>query len=414
MKPIAISLSPNTTSEDVRAALRALLMSSVRENKEILEQVRRQVSQILAGRRVLLASSGRQALADILFAANIGAGDEVILQAFTCIAVPESIMWAGATPIYVDIDARTYNLSVENIRSRITPRTRAIIIQHTFGIPGPIEEIVRLGKEKNILVIEDCAVSLGALHNGQPVGTFGDISFMSFGRDKMISSVFGGAIATNNDQLFTKLKALQAVRTNPSPKWVAQQLLHPILFSLILPLYTIGIGKAILVLAQKVGLLSRAYETPEKTGGKPSHIDWVYAPALAFLAHVQLKKFSYALARRRDIARRYMNALGTLSSFDLPQIASLSEPAWLRLPVRVSDKKGFLKKAQQQGILLGDWYDGALMPGSSNLSDFRYITGSCLVAEEAAVHVINLPTYPRMNDAQVETVITFMKTYANS
>ena len=120
----------------------------------------------------------------------IGEGDEVLVQAFTCVAVPNSVLWAQATPVYADIDA-TLNIDPIDVEKKITNRTKAIIVQHTFGIPADMDALVALAKKHNILLIEDCAHSLGATYKGKKVGTFGDAAFFSFGRDKVVSSVFG-------------------------------------------------------------------------------------------------------------------------------------------------------------------------------------------------------------------------------
>src|SRR5581483_4013141 len=112
-------------------------------------------------------------------------------QAFTCVAVPNSVLWTGAKAIYADID-ETGNLDPKDLEKKITKKTKAVIIQHTFGIAANMDAIQKVLKGKKIILIEDCAHALGASYKGKKLGTFGEFAFFSFGRDKVISSVFGG------------------------------------------------------------------------------------------------------------------------------------------------------------------------------------------------------------------------------
>lgn len=412
MKPIAISLSPNTDGKDIRGAVRTLISPSLWRDEPVLQNVKRQIATLLGGGNVVLTTSGRQALYDILRASGIGSGDEVILQAFTCIAVPESIIWTGAKPVYADIDSTTYNLTSQSVQARISEKTKAIIVQHTFGIPADIEELVRIAHEKNILLIEDCAVSLGGMHSGKPLGSFGDAAILSFGRDKVVSSVFGGAAVVKSEELYRTLRGYEEARTYPSFSWTLQQLLHPILFSIILPTYSFGIGKLLLLVAQKGGLLSKAYESGERSGEKPSHLEWKFPPVLAHLVHAQFSKFGAMQGRRAEVAARYSAGISNPDTVHA-EPSTMSRPGWLRYPLRVSSKKDFLAKAKRAGMILGDWYDAPLTPKNSDMSAFGYTNGMCSVAEDVANHIVNLPTYPTLTDAQVERVITFTNSYGN-
>lgn len=409
MRPIAISLSPNTTRADVRRAWHTLLRPRLWGDTSILPGLATQLSQRLNGRPVVFTSSGRQALYDLLRALGIGSGDEVIIQAFTCIAVPEPIIWAGATPIYADINPRTYNLDIDSLQSKITDRTKAIIVQHTFGLPAPLDEIMVLAREKNIKVIEDCAHAFGATYKDQPVGTFGDAAILSFGRDKVMSSVFGGAVVSDKDDLIKQVKKYAAARPQPPARWIIQQLWHPIAMSFILPIYFMGgIGKAILVLLQDLNLLSKAVEEEERQGQQPAHLNYQFSPALAQLLEQQLQQLGGFLNKRRDIAARYLSSFSGQAQL-LPDISTGSQPAWLRFPLAVGDGDTMRRAARQHSMLLGDWYDAPLVPANSSQPAFHYQPGSCPNAEAAGKRVINLPTYYSLTDQQIEEVIDFIK-----
>ncbi|MDA1169453.1 MAG: DegT/DnrJ/EryC1/StrS family aminotransferase [bacterium] len=409
-RPIAISLSPNTSQDDVALAWRLLFLHMYWKDKKILSRAAESIVRLFPGHFVTLTSSGRQALFDLMRSYSITKGDEVIVQAFTCIAVPEPILWTGATPIYADIAKDSYSFDPEDVKKKITQRTKAIIVQHTFGIPGPIEEIVALAKEHNIIVIEDCALALGVLHNGKMLGTFGDAAILSFGRDKCISSIYGGAVITKDIHRTKTLQAMQNARQLPPKKWVLQQLFHVVLFAFVLPIYFwYGMGKALLVLAQKLHLISRAYSVEERKGKRPDHIDYSYSPALGLLLLKQLEKLDAMNTRRQEIVSRYEKEL----SVPTPGVGNVCLPL-LRYPVQVDNPREILLDAKVHNMLLGDWYDAPLVPGSASMANFQYEKGSCPVSEETAKHIINLPTYASLTDTQVTSIIAFMNQYGNT
>ena len=121
---------------------------------------------------------GRIAMCAILKALGIGRGDEVIIQAFTCVAVPCPVLATGAKPVFADIDPATFNLDPASVEARITPRTRAIVVQHTFGIPADMDSILRIARARGIYVIEDCCHTVASSYRGARVGSLGDLSLI--------------------------------------------------------------------------------------------------------------------------------------------------------------------------------------------------------------------------------------------
>lgn len=402
--PITISLSPNTTSKDVLRAFQVLLTPVTWRNEAVLREAASHISNLLQGRFVALTSSGRQALFDILRAYNIGQGDEVIMQAFTCIAVPEPVLWTGAKPVYADIDADTYNFDVASVRKNITKRTKAIIIQHTFGIPGPIADILRLAREHNLVVIEDCAHAFGGKLGRQPLGTFGDAAIISFGRDKMLSSVFGGAAVFSDRTQLHRAQEFAKRRPYPPAWWIMQQLLHPLIMAAAIPTYFSGIGKALIIAGQRLGLLSKAVTISERRGRRPNHIAWKYSPALGRLLLEQLAAFPANLAHRQSLVERYQARLDRTEA-TLPEPPRYAKPAWLRFPIQVDKRDSLLVAAREDNMLLGDWYDAPLVPSNCSLEAFEYSPSTCPVAERVSRRVINLPTYPNLSSAQADAVI---------
>lgn len=155
-------------------------------------------------------NSGTSALFLALRALGIGPEDEVITQANTFIATAAAISAAGATPVFADINPRTYQIDVQDLGRRITPKTKAIIPVHLYGALGPIEEVVALAKKHGLYVLEDACQAHGAVRNGKRAGAFGDIAAFSFYPGKNLGA-YGdaGAVTTNNEELAKKIKVLR-------------------------------------------------------------------------------------------------------------------------------------------------------------------------------------------------------------
>ena len=158
-------------------------------------------------------NSGRSSLTAILQSLDLEEVNEVLLQAFTCNAAANPILWSGLKPVYVDCDEDSFNIDIEDLKRKITPKSKVILVQHTFGLPAEMDKILALAQQNNLILIEDCAHSLGAEYKDKKIGAFGKAAFFSFSRDKIISSVYGGMVVTNDDNLAEKInKALADLR----------------------------------------------------------------------------------------------------------------------------------------------------------------------------------------------------------
>lgn len=405
MRPIAISLSPNTEADDFLLALKILLAPWKWKDSASVRELEKQFAKLFGPEYFAIAvNSGRSAQYLILKALEVGRGDEVAIQAFTCVSVPNSVIWNRARPLYIDVD-ETINISPDDLERKITRETKAVIVQHTFGIPSKIDAIKSIAKNNEIYFIEDCAHSLGAKYKGKMVGSYGDISFFSFGRDKIISSVFGGMILTKDKDLFNKIAKLRDDLAEPSRIWILQQLLHPILFKIILPVYNFNVGKLLLVVLQKLSILSKAIYEKEKYTKRPSIFPAKMPGGLAILALNQLRKLKRYNEKRVNIANYYLNKLSKLK---LDVIIGAEGSIYLRFPVIINKPNTLYLYARKNKILLGDWYKDIISP----LKECRiamYEKGSCPEAEKYAAKVINLPTYPTMSKKDVDEVVDLIK-----
>jgi dTDP-4-amino-4,6-dideoxygalactose transaminase len=155
-------------------------------------------------------NSGTDALHLALRALDIGAGDEVITTPFTFVATTEAIGIVGATPVFVDIDPRTYNLDIAQLEAKITPRTRAILPVHLYGCPAPMDEIMAIAQRHHLAVVEDCAQSIGAKIGGRATGTFGTFGCFSFFPSKNLGAYGdGGMLVTDDGELAARARSLR-------------------------------------------------------------------------------------------------------------------------------------------------------------------------------------------------------------
>lgn len=402
-RPIAISLSPNAEIDDIMLALKTIFMPWKWNDNQEVKKFESDFAKVIGNDNVLAVNSGRSAEYLILKAMGIKSGDEVIIQAFSCVAVPNSILWLGATPVYVDIDD-SYNMDVDDLKKKITKMTKAVIIQHTFGIPADIEKIRGVVEKEGLYLIEDCAHSLGVKINNKYVGTFGDAAFFSFGRDKIISSVFGGMAITSNNELFEKMRKIRANLNLNGKFWTFQQLFHPIAFSFILPTYNSGIGKLILFLFLKLRLLSKPVYREEMYSKEVDIFPAKMSGALAILARNQLHKLNKFNQHRKHISDLYISELGTTNL----KIVRNNNAIWLRFPISHPKAYDLFRYLKSKKILVGKWYKDVLEPGI-NMSDFHYKKGSCPKAEYYAKHTINLPTYPLLSVRETNLIIYSIK-----
>ena len=398
MSVISASLSPNAQADDVIRALGLLCTPWQWKQGDAIRRSEAWFERQYNGATAVSFNSGRSALLALLWAFGIGKGDEVIIQAFTCVAVPNSVRWRGAVTRYADID-KTYNLDPDDLEKKITSKTKAVVVQHTFGVPARMGRIMEIIKKHKLILIEDCAHSLGASYEGKKVGSFGHGTFFSFGRDKVLSSVWGGmaVIGPECSAEGIRLKKYQEELPMPGFFWIFQQLFHPVAFACILASYNVlGIGKVVLVLLQKLGLLSFPVYKEEKRGDRPPGFPARYPNALAHLLVGQLAKLSAYNATRVQIARLY----GKIRR----------GAVYLRFPLEVSNPTALRTAAKRNGILLGSWYHQVIDPAGTDKGKAGYTPGSCPNAERAAAHIINLPT--RIGQAQAETIVRLIRLHS--
>ena len=172
----------------------------------------------------IAVTNGTAALDAAIEAIEIGNGDEVILPAFTIISCILQIVRSGATPVLVDSDPLTWNMNVDQIESKITKKTKAIMVVHIYGLPVDMDPVLEICKKYQLKLIEDTAEQIGQLYKGKPCGSFGDISTMSFYPNKHITTGEGGMIFTDNDELAERCRKLRNMYFQEGKRFVHEKL----------------------------------------------------------------------------------------------------------------------------------------------------------------------------------------------
>ena len=384
-KPILTSISPNIDKTDVVLAIKILFKPWQWQKGNFNNSLQKKLAALLGQKHCWLFNAGRNALQIGLEAFELRPTDEVLCQAFTCVAVPNAIKWAGAKVVFVDTVKNGFNLSLKDLKKKITKNSKAIIVQHTFGNPDNLDQIKKICQKHQLILIEDCAHSLGVKYQGKPIGSFGDLTMLSFGRDKVISSVFGGAVLTKDKKLADKINQIYSNLPYPSKFWIFKQLLHPIITFTIKPVY-FSIGKLLMFSYQKSGLLSWPVTKREKNQ-QPSMPIKKLPNALRSLALNQLSKLTQLNNQRQSIVKLYQQKF---------QGPTLEYRPLLRYPILVNNPQKLIRLAKKQRILLGDWYRPIISPKGAKSS---YQSGSCPNAENVSSQVVNLPTLITKNQA---------------
>lgn len=317
-------------------------------------------------------NSGTDALYLALRALGIGAEDEVITTPFTFFATAEVISAVGATPVFVDIDAQTFNLDVSQVAAAITAHTKAIIPVHLYGQPVDMTALMAIARSHKLAVIEDCAQSTGALWAGQQVGSIGHIGCFSFYPTKNLGACGdGGAVTTNDPAIADRIRTLRV---------------H---------------GEKSRYHHEEIGINSR--------------LDTIQAAIL----QVKLKYLNTWNEQRQAIASRYHQYLSSFPNVVIPQELPGGKGVWNQYTIRLQSEKvgaGYRDRVreqlQQQGVGSMVYYPIPLHL-QPVYKDLGYQAGRFPVAEQASHEVLSLPIFPELTIEQQEQVIYSLKDCLN-
>lgn len=360
---------------------------------------------------IFATGSGRSAIALCLRAAGIGPGDEVLISSYTCLAVATGVVAVGATPVYADIDPDTLNVDADTVRKAMTPRVRAVIVQHTLGKPAPVAAILAIARERDAIVIEDCALAVGSRIGPSNVGTMADAAIFSMELSKTISSGWGGILAAHDRRLAEAVRALYDDLPEPGYWSASRDLWQTVIsaWSHQAAIYD-RLGKYILYLGFRAGLFRRSTPAEEYDGGVGRNFLHKMGGAQADLARLQWRDLPNIARSCTGNAAELRAALAALD-IEAPGAPTAGEVGVApRVSFLAQDRPDIMAYFLTRGIELGEWFDGPVSPVPT-APEFNYRPGSYPNAEKVAARVVNLPSHSRLNTADIRKIISELKAY---
>ncbi len=402
--PIHHTFGPHATLPYALRSLGLLVQPWKWNHGNEQEGLRKALQESLHGDVVLFAS-GREALLALLRTLHLKSGEEVIIQGYTCVVVPNAIHAAGAVPVYADIDGDTLNLDCDDVERRITPRTRAVITQHTFGIPADLARLRSICDKHNVLLVEDCAHVLP--HDpSSPIARTGDFTLLSFGRDKAMSGVSGGAAIARKADAATNLSAMASAAAELPRSVIVRYLLYPLIYRKARTLYAIGLGRAYLALCKRLHVLVPILSSQEKCGNMPPLLSKC-PNACAALALHSWKSLAKTNAHRRTLTEFYMQECHAHGWNIIPGITK--DLALQKFPLFFPHAEEMRRMLKGYTIHLDDGWTGCVVcPRSVEPTDAGYSAGNDPDAEIACEQILSLPTHPTMTLRQAKRLITVL------
>ena len=390
--------SGTTTWRECVSVLWSLLRLEPLKGGPWIQEYERQFASYLKVKHAFSFAAGRMAFYAILKALGIGRGDEVILPGYTCAVVPTAVIYAGARPVYVDINPDNYNIDVTQVESKITSRTKAILAQHTYGRPCDLEGLQAICDRHGLYMIEDGAHALGATCKGRKVGSIGDAAFFSSEGTKTISTYAGGMVVTKDDDIADKLRTAYEETSWLSRAQILKMLLQLVAGNLFYHPRWSKLGQHVMGLWHRLRLaftMDDCQQTSLPSGYPyPARLSNIQAK----IGLSQIIHMGGNLAHRRRLVQEYEKLFGKLS-----EDKSSLEWSVLRFPLKVSNQQEWSIKLS--AVMARDvWFQPVLHGAKGDLAAYHYVAGSCPWAEQVAQQMINFPTHLKVRLQDVSEI----------
>lgn len=352
---------------------------------------------------------GRVAMYAILKGLGVKDGDEVILPGYTCVMDVNPIKYLGAKPVYVDIEPSTFNMNPALLENKITPRTKIIVAQHTYGYPCDMDAIMAIAAKRGITVIEDCCLAFGSIYKGKTVGTFGKAAYFSFQWNKPFTTGLGGMAITNDTRLAEKISRLcDEQLCHPSAKEVMMLAAQLAVYRMFIYPRTTALAQNIFRYLTKKGAVVGSSSAAEYNPQMAPDFFKGMSSIQARSGLRQLAKVESNIAHRRQMAELYDKLLEEKGWPTRKYDKSVMDSVLVRYPVRIKEKAKALEQAAAAGIELGSWFECPLHPIETPMEAYDYKIGMCPQAEKASQEVVNLPLHPRATKKTVRRTVEFI------
>jgi perosamine synthetase len=352
---------PDMSRKEFRTVLDAFLSSWISSRGPYVEKFEQEFRAFVGAQHGIAVSNGTVALHLALLALNVGPGDEVIVPDLTFAATINAVLYCGATPVIVDVDQRTWCMSLTAVEQACTARTKAIIPVHLYGRPAEIGPITAFAARRGIAVVEDCAEAPGARYGGRPVGQFGDVACFSFYANKIVTTGEGGMCLTSSPELAHSIRVLRDHGITPNRSYWHER---------------VGYNYRITNLQAAIG-------------------------------HSQLWRVEDTLARNRHITEMYQDALKGIAGVRFPPVLDpIYQPVvWLTCVQVPAERRDELLMAAFEAKIETRPFFHSL----STLPPYEKYARHCPNSLELAATGINLPTSRAVDSQVVERVASVFR-----
>jgi dTDP-4-amino-4,6-dideoxygalactose transaminase len=374
--PIPLS-APWITDREISAITKSLKEGRVSSNEENLRGAVSELKRITSADNILLTTSCTSSLELALECLDLNKGDEVILPSFTYVSTANAILCAGGIPVLTDIEEETLSLDLDDVKSKITERTKAIMPVHYASISCDMDALLNIAKNKNIAIVEDAAHAIGATYKEKHLGTIGDLGCLSFHDTKNCTCGEGGALLVNNPELMNKVEQMYEKGTNRS------------------------------------AFLRGEIDSYSWTSKGRSY---ALASPLAELLQVQLERFDEIHSKRKILADKYREGLQILASaghirlINPPEYAKSNDHIAFFLVEDPAKRDPLIRHLKSNGIGAASHYV-PLHLSPYALEHLNTQPGQFPVTERVASSIVRLPLFPQLPledcNAIIDKIIQF-------